>query len=282
MHRNEISTERKALILITVLFLNLILISTNVVLKNKKSLFQNIVGSIVSPFQVAFRESVDFVSQGLKRYVFLKNLFKKYSAMKKKQSRLKYENYLLRQKIADEAFLSEVKNLRRDFIEANVISIDPNFPLDSILIDAGSKDGIVKGMAVLNRDAELVGKTAAPISVFSARVRLITSATSGVGAYIEKDKLEGLLKGSNEKICLFKYLIENKPAAVGDEIITSGTDRIFPPYIPIGRVVEIEKKYLIQDVYVKPYFLGKPIKKLLIIKKRTVSENGKAPGESAL
>lgn len=267
MFRKTISAERKTLILVTVLFLNLLLISTDVVLQNRKSLFQNIVGYIVSPFQVGFQKTVGFLSHQLKHYVFLKNMYRQYTDLKKKQSRLKYENYLLKRKIEDETFLSGLKDIDNEFITADVISIDRDFPLSSVMIDKGSESGIKKGMTVLNGDAELVGKIVEPVTLFSAQVRLITSPIDGVGAYIKKTKLEGLLKGNNTTICMFKYLIENKPVAVGDEIITSGTDKIFPPYIPIGTVVEIAREYLIQEVFVKPYFIEKSFKKLIIIKK---------------
>lgn len=268
MYKKNISTERKTLILVTVLFLNLILISTNVVLKNRKSLFQNIVGFITAPFQVGFQKTVDFVSHQLKHYVFLKNMYRQYSELKKKQSELKYENYLLKKKIEDETFLPGLKRLDKEFVRADVISIDRNFPLSSVMINKGSESGIKKGMTVLNGDVELVGKIVEPVTLFSAQVRLITSPIDGVGAYIKKTKLEGLLKGNNTTICMFKYLIENKPVSVGDEIISSGTDKIFPPYIPIGKVVEITKEYLIQEVFVKPYFIEKSFKKLIIIKNK--------------
>jgi rod shape-determining protein MreC len=268
MYRKDITTERKTFILVTVLFLNLILISTNVVLKNRKSLFQNIVGFIVSPFQLGFQETVDFISRKLEHYVFLKNVHRKYLEIKKQQNKLKVENYLLRKKIEDEAFFSGLKHIGEAFIQADVISIDRDFPLSSVLLNKGTRNGVKKGMTVLNGNAEVVGKTVDPISLFSARVRLITSSIDGVGAYIKKNKLEGFLKGNNTTICLFKYLVENKPVSVGDEIITSGTDQIFPPYLPIGRVVKIEKEYLIQEVFVKPYFVEKSLKKLIILKNK--------------
>ncbi len=269
MNRNGISTERKTFILVAVLFLNLILISSNVVLKNKKSLLQNIIGLIAAPFQIGFQKTVNFVSHELRHYVFLKNAYNKYSEMRKRQTGLRYENFLLRKQIQDEDLLSRIKVQSRDFIEADLISIDRNFPLSSVTINKGTRYGVTKGMIALNTDAELVGNVIEPISPFSARVKLITSPIGGVGAYIKKNKLEGLLTGDNTSICIFKYLIENKPVNVGDEIVSSGTDLIFPAYIPIGRVVKIEKEYLIQNVYVKPFFIEKSIKKLLIIKNST-------------
>jgi cell shape-determining protein MreC len=49
-------------------------------------------------------------------------------------------------------------------------------------------------------------------------------------------------------------------------VITSGTDKIFPAQIPIGRVVGVKKEYLTQKIFVKPFFVEKSIKHLIIIK----------------
>jgi rod shape-determining protein MreC len=262
----EVPPERKIIILVAVLFLNLILVSTQVVLKNQKTLFQNVIGFFISPFQIAFQETVDYFSKELRHYVFLKNSFKKYLDLKKKYTRAKYENYLLKRKIEEAEFLKTLKAARDDFIKTEVISVDRNFPFSSIIINKGSSNGIVKNMIVLNREGELVGRVVQPISLFSAKVRLITSTTGGTGAYIDqKEKLEGLLTGNNSTICNFKYLMENKPVKIGDRVITSGTDGIFPPYLPVGKVVKVEKEYLTQIVEVEPYFIKHSIKQLIVI-----------------
>jgi rod shape-determining protein MreC len=259
------SNERKIIVLVAVLFLNLILVSTNVVLDNQKTLFQNILGVIVSPFQIAFQETVDWVSHQLRHYVFLKNSFQKYHRLKKQYSRLRWENYLLKKKIHDQEFLAGLKKESSRFIKADVISIDRNFPFSSVMINKGTANGIVKDMIVLNRHGELVGKTVQPISLFSAKVRLITNVAGGIGAYIETNKLEGLLTGTNTRLCHFKYLMANKTVQIGDQVITSGTDLIFPPYIPIGKVIKAEKDYLTQKIEVEPYFIQRSIKQLIVV-----------------
>lgn len=265
MTGDNLPTERKIMILVAVLFFNLILVSTNVVLKNERTLFQNILGTIISPFQIGFQKTVDFVSNQLKHYVFLKNSFKKYRNIKQKLTQLKYENYLLKQKIIDQNFLKQVKSRCSNFIKAEVISIDKNFPLSSFFINKGSRCGIVKDMIVLNPQMELVGKIVEPISLFSSKVRLITSSIGGIGAYIHSRELEGLLTGNNTRICSFKYLIEKVPVQKGETVVTSGTDKIFPPGIPIGEVVTVEKEYLTQKIDVEPFFIKSPIKRLIII-----------------
>lgn len=261
----NISTERKIVIVVTVLFLNLILVSTGVVLQNDKTLFQSVVGFVVSPFQIGFQKSVDFISHQFRHYLFLKNSFERYYDLEKKYTELIYQNYLLKKKIKDQDFLDSIKFKRTQFIKADVISIDVNFPLSSVFIDKGSKDKIKKDMIVLNNKGELVGKIVEPITFFSSRVRLITCSVGGIGAYIESDKLEGLLTGNNSNICSFKYLIENRMVTVGDMVITSGTDRIFPPYIPIGRVVNVEQETLTQKIDVEPFFIKNSLKQLIVI-----------------
>lgn len=263
----EISNERKYFILVAVLFLNLVLVSNHVILKDQRTLFQTIVGVIISPFQIGFQKTVDFISHEFKHYVFLKDSFSKYLDIKKKYTRLKYENYLLKRQLTDQDFLRRIKEKNYSFIQADVISIDRNFPLDSLMINKGSKSGISRHMIVLNEAGELVGKIVEPVSPFTSKVRLITSSIGGVGAYIDKNKLEGFLAGDNSPICRFKYLVENKPVFKGDLIVTSGTDEIFPPYIPIGRVDRIQEEYLIQNVDVKPFFIEKSIKQLIVVKK---------------
>jgi rod shape-determining protein MreC len=268
MTGDSLPTERKIMILVAVLFIHLILVSTNVVLKNERTLFQNIVGTIISPFQIGFQKTVDFISNQLEHYVFLKNSFQKYRDLKQKYTKLKYENFLLKKKLNNQNYLELIKTKCSNFIKAEVVSIDKNFPLNDILINKGSRDGIVRDMIVLNPQMELVGKIVEPISLFSSKVRLVTSSIGGIGAYIKSKELEGLLTGNNTTTCSFEYLIEKAPVKIGETIVTSGTDRIFPPGILIGQVVAVEKDELTQitkKIDVKPFFIKSSIKHLVII-----------------
>ena len=151
------------------------------------------------------------------------------------------------------------------YIELDVISVDPNISLNRLIVNKGSRDGVKKNMVVLNLDGDLVGKIVEPILPGTAKINLISSSSGGVGAYVNKNKLEGLLTGSNGRLCDFKYLIENNPVYIGDEVVTSGSDMIFQPFLPIGKIESIMKGVLIQKVSVKPFFVEKPIKKLILL-----------------
>lgn len=265
MRIQETSSEKKVFILMFVLFFNLFIMSFNIILKNEKSLIENIAGTLFSPLQVGFQKTVDFLSYEFKHYIFLKNMHRQYHELKKKHKELKYKNYLLRKDLKKLGFSALIESENPGFLGVEVISVDNNFPYRSIYINKGSSQGIKKNQVLLNQDGELVGRVTGPITPISAKVRLITSSVGGVGAYIKRNRLEGLLTGSNSKICRFKYLLEKAPVRIGDDVITSGTDELFPPYIPIGKVVGIEKQYLTQTVFVKPFFIEKSIKQLMVM-----------------
>ncbi len=263
--RSELSTEKKSFVLVVILFVNLLMISSQIILKNRQSLLQTVVAGMITPLQLTFQKTSDFISSKLDRYFFLRSIFKKYQVLKKKHVDLRMENISLKRELRDLQALAAAQKKFSNFLLVSVISIDINFPYASLTIDRGTHAGLMENNVVLNSDAELVGKIVAPLTAFSARVRLITSSIGGTGAYIESNMLEGLLKGDNRAECSFQYLLANKPVHLGDMVITSGTDLIYPNYLPIGKISEISKDYLTQKISVRPYFVDKPLKKLVVL-----------------
>jgi rod shape-determining protein MreC len=263
--RSELSTEKKSLVLVLILFVNLLLISSQIILKNRQSLLQTVIANMVTPLQLAFQKTSDFISGKVERYFFLGSIFKRYQVLKKEHVDLRMENYALKRELRDLRMQAAVRKEFDRFLLATVISIDVNFPYDSLTIDRGTHAGLMENNVVLNSNAELVGKIVGPLTPFSAQVRLITSSIGGTGAYIENNMMEGLLKGDNRAECSFQYLLANKPVRLGDRVITSGTDLIYPDYIPIGRVSRIGEGYLTQEISVRPYFVEKPLKKLVVL-----------------
>jgi len=263
--KSELSAEKKSAVLVLILFVNLILISSQIILKNKQSLLQTVIANMITPLQLTIQKSADFVSSELTRYVFLKNVFHKYQSLKKNHIDLKIENYSLKKQLRDLYVPRGAREKFARFVMASVIAVDVNFPYGSLMIDRGWRAGLKENDVVLNGDAELVGKIVKPLTAFSASVRLITNSIGGTGAYIESNMLEGLLKGRDGPDCSFQYLLANKTVLLGDRVITSGTDLIYPSYLSIGKVVKVEQDYLTQKILVRPFFIDKPLKKLVVL-----------------
>ncbi|MEI6614751.1 MAG: hypothetical protein WCL37_07625, partial [Chrysiogenales bacterium] len=60
--KNELSAEKKSAVLVLILFINLIMISSQIVLKNRRSLLQTVIANMIAPLQITFQKSSNFVS----------------------------------------------------------------------------------------------------------------------------------------------------------------------------------------------------------------------------
>lgn len=263
--KSELSAEKKSAVLVLILFINLLLISSQIILENKQSLLHTIIANMITPLQLTFQKSSAFISSELERYFFLRDVFKKHQSLKKKHMDLKIENYYLKKQLRDLHVVEAGVGKFAHFITANVMAVDVNFPYSSVMIDRGLQAGLAENDVVLNEDAELVGRITKPLTAFSAAVRLITSSIGGTGAYIESNMLEGLIKGHDGPDCSFLYLLVNKKVLPGVNVITSGTDLIYPGYIAIGKVIKVEQDYMTQNISVRPFFIEKPLKKLVVL-----------------
>lgn len=138
-------------------------------------------------------------------------------------------------------------------VVANVTGYDLVTWAGTITVDKGKEDGIKKDNIVLyGRYA--AGRVTESFIHFS-RVMLITAADSAVAAIIQRNRARGILYGSGEGSCLMEFIEKDVRVEVGDTVITSGTDAIFPKGIILGRVIAIknaEEQGLFKSVSVKP------------------------------
>ena len=81
---------------------------------------------------------------------------------------------------------------------------------------------------------------------------LISSANSGVDALVQRSRVSGIVSGSIAGNCQLKYVQRGSDVAVGDVIITSGLDGVFPKGQQIGRVTRVTSRddEIFQDIEV--------------------------------
>lgn len=105
------------------------------------------------------------------------------------------------------------------------------------VLDKGARHGIREGMAVLTA-AGVVGRVVAT-SPHAAHILLISAANSGVDALVQRSRIPGIVSGSLTGRCRLKYVQRGSDVQVGDAIVTSGLDGVFPKGQHIGRVTRI-------------------------------------------
>lgn len=141
---------------------------------------------------------------------------------------LKAENEILKKQLG---FKEQIKD--KELILAKIINREPTTFLDNIIIDKGSDDGIVTGMAVVSNGA-LVGRISEILSNQS-KVTLITSKDSVIQAMLQTNRDMGVLRGG-----LSGMTLENIPqdVVVADKegVVTSGLGGGVEQGILIGKV----------------------------------------------
>ena len=172
------------------------------------------------------------------------NLFK----IKSENEKLKKALEVYREKELSVEFLTnENKNLRKilesddTLFKENIILskvlIDKSSPyLKSIIINRGSRSGILKGMPVMNKQY-LVGRIV-ETNYLSSRVLLLSDLNSRIPVTFGQEGVQAILKGSGGSRPILEYLPEGYVVEDGIDVFTSGKDGIFFPGSPIGTTTE--------------------------------------------
>ncbi|MCS7214675.1 MAG: rod shape-determining protein MreC [Thermodesulfovibrio sp.] len=206
----------------------------------------------------------------------LKNFFTEIFNLKEENRKLKEQLYqtILQQRshhelIEENKRLKGLLNLqerKKELIAiAKVIKIGSNKFLKTIWIDKGHDHGIKVGMPVITLHG-LAGKVISTSSNFS-EVLLLTDPNFSVSVRVERTRTEGIVTGTGTNLCILKYMPLEEDINVGDVLITSGTDGIFPEGLKVGVVRKIErKKGFFQNIEIIPYQSDSKIEEVAVIK----------------
>ena len=164
--------------------------------------------------------------------------------IKKENERLKRELEIFKQKELNVEYLTnQNKNLKKilesddSIFDTNVVLskvlVDKDSPyLKSIIINRGSKSGILKGMPVLDKEY-LVGRVV-ETNYLSSRVLLLTDLNSRIPVTFGDKSTQAILKGNGSSRPSLEYLPEGFIVEEGIDVFTSGKDGIFISGSPIG------------------------------------------------
>ncbi|HWJ98493.1 MAG TPA: rod shape-determining protein MreC [Acidimicrobiales bacterium] len=209
---------------------------------------RNALGAAFRPFRAAGNAVFEPISNGWKGAFGYDDLRDENEQLKAQLEERKSEEAdvkRLQQKVADLSKINDVRVEQQKTRVAEVVSGPLNSFEQTLEIDAGSSDGIKKGMAVITGRAR--GKGGAVLGRISevrsgsSTVQLLTEVDVSIGVRTQKGDI-GTATGQGQGKPLVIESIDEPTLSPGDYLWTSGLDRSrFPADLYVGRVTKVTK-----------------------------------------
>jgi len=192
-----------------------------------------------------FERSVVWVQRGVgniwHNYFYLRGVRAENRDLKEQIEHMRIEQVRLSEDAAQARRLQTLLAFKEQFISktvaAQVIGSSGSDLSRIIYIDKGGDAGLQRDMAVITADG-IVGKVMLVYPSVS-QVLLINDQTSGVGSILEKSRLQGVLRGTANGEVVLERVMSDEQVPVGETVLTSGGDQIFPKGLPVGTVANV-------------------------------------------
>jgi len=240
------------------------------------SLAENALGSVLTPVQNALTNASNWAVNLVQNQRNYSELSAEYSSLKREYDALKLEVASLEEEAAENDRLSALVGAYDRYsslspVYAKVIARDPGVWFDTFSINVGTRDGVQVNMAVVTGDG-LIGRVY-EAGYSWAKVLTIIDSRSAVACLVQRTRDNGVLRGVTTETyttasCYGYYLPSSSDASVGDTVITSGVDMLYPKGLPIGTVSAISRESDTSENYivVTPYADFLHIEEVLVLR----------------
>jgi rod shape-determining protein MreC len=171
--------------------------------------------------------------------------------LREQNERLQHWQTVARRLEAENTALRSTLNLVPDpalhYVTARVIADQGGAFVRSVLVNAGAVEGVEQGQAALTGDG-LAGRVA-EVGHNTSRVLLVTDMNSRIPILVGDAQNRAMLVGDNTAEPHLLYLEPRVDVQPGDRVVTSGHGGVFPPGLPVGRVVSVGE----EDIRVRPF-----------------------------
>jgi rod shape-determining protein MreC len=192
----------------------------------------------ITPFERGLVWVQNSGSNVLHDYFFLRGVRAENRQLKEKIEKMKLDEARLSEDAIQAQRLQSLLGFKEQFISktvaAQVIGSSGSDLSRSIYIDKGENAGLKPDMAVITAGG-IVGKVWL-VYPSTSLVLMINDQSSGVGVFLEKSRLQGVLRGTPNGELILERVMNDEQVAPGDVVLSSGGDQIFPKGLPVGTV----------------------------------------------
>lgn len=269
--------RRSGLLLVALVLSHLVVISGQVEAGDGMSLLERVILTTLSPLQRVVGGGVRGVADAWHGYVDLRGV--------REENRLLHERVdvleLLLQGKQDQvreaerlrALLELVPRLPPDAVAAEVVSREGVPWFRSLMVNRGSRAGIRLNAAALTPQG-VVGRVVA-VGPAAARIQLLLDRECSVGVLIERSRVSGVVQGQvgladqGTADLQMKYVSALADVVVGDTVVTSGLDGIYPKGLVLGHVRAVAAPSgLFKEIAVTPSAAFDRIEEVLIVQRQ--------------
>ena len=253
----------------------IVLITVNVIFLSITSKSRSTFGigrvglSFVAPFQEIVTRSVRFTRGVWEHYFFLVSVAQKNDILKKMLNESIEKNNQWHEIELANTRLRNLLNFQKEptnrVVAAEVIGKDPSGWFKTVIIDKGKAEGLQKGLPVVLPQG-IVGQVIEASSHYS-KVMLIIDRNSAVDALVQRSRARGIIKGASADQCRFEFVLRKHDVQIGDTVIASGLDGVYPKGLRIGRISDLSepKSDIFYDITVAPFIDYETLEEVLVI-----------------
>ena len=236
--------QRTGWLFMAVIVGHILLISAQVNTQRGVPLLEEVTFGTFAEVQRAATSAIATVHDNWTNYVALQDV-------RAENARLKEENAALQVGLQQERALAQQSRTLQSLLDlktavqlkttsAFVIAGGASPEFRTMTIDKGTGDGLASDMAVL-APAGVVGRIIMPARR-AAKVQLLIDRDAAAGAIVERSRAQGVVVGTGTD----RFRLDHVPGAadiqVGDRVVTSGIEGIYPKGFLIGQIQSIDRQ----------------------------------------
>jgi rod shape-determining protein MreC len=267
--------RRSRFLLVGLVLVHLAAISHQVDGGGGVSLLQRGIITLVSPLQRGVGFVVGGVAEVWRGWGFHRQTYDENRRLTERVRLLEMELMARSHQAQEAERLRELLALRRavplDTLAAQIVGRDGVPWFRSLTLDKGESDGVALDAPVMSPTG-VVGRVFA-VGPHAARVQVLLDRDSGAGVLVERSRVPGVVSGqvsgpeAGAEDLVLKYVAERADVVVGDVVVTSGLDRIYPKGLVVGRVRFVGKgSGLFRDIRVEPSARFDRLEEVLVVR----------------
>ena len=239
--------QRAPIWLVALLFTNLVIMAVDARDSNGRQKVLRIwTQTFASPIQTASSKASGATTGFFRQILNFRSIASENEDLRQRLAAAEQQLHAARQQEVENDRLKALLDLKEkkefDTVAARVIARDPSVWFNTITINCGSSAGVAVNMPVVSGTG-VVGRVIS-VSPWSSQVMLLTDEKAGAGAIVGQLGQSGALGSVRGRPDLglieMRYVSGLEKVEVGDYVVTTGQDGIYPPGLNVGDVVDVK------------------------------------------